>query len=200
MNIKELREKAGLSQSEFADYLHVSIRTIQDWEQCKRTPLEYVAELIEYKLKQEGLIEKKDTKTVYVVTSEYEGEDCTSNPIEAVFSDYVKAARYCACQKREDLYIEEWAIDSEEVISNEDVVTQWTFHATDEGLFNFCENKQFVLKYLSKNHITSEVLSRYNGEMNFYTIELALSIGVTEDEAREIAADRLAIYKAEKEI
>ena len=154
---------------------------------------------MDIKLRNEALIGKKNTNTVYVVTSEYEEEDCTSTQIEAIFSDYVKAARYCASQKSDNLYIEEWIANEKEVQGNEEVVMQWTFEADDKGRIKYFSNK-FVFKRLAKNRITSEVLPRYKGEMNFFTIELALSIGVTEDEAREIAADRLAIYKAEKEI
>ena len=32
------REKAGLSQSKFAELLGVSVRTLQDWEQGRREP------------------------------------------------------------------------------------------------------------------------------------------------------------------
>lgn len=32
------REKAGLSQSKFAELLGVSVRTLQDWEQGRRDP------------------------------------------------------------------------------------------------------------------------------------------------------------------
>ncbi|MEM1438272.1 MAG: helix-turn-helix domain-containing protein [Pseudomonadota bacterium] len=36
--VAEIREKMGLSQSRFAELLGVSVRTLQDWEQGRRTP------------------------------------------------------------------------------------------------------------------------------------------------------------------
>ena len=36
--IVRAREKSGLSQSEFASLLGVSVRTLQDWEQGRREP------------------------------------------------------------------------------------------------------------------------------------------------------------------
>jgi putative transcriptional regulator len=36
--IAEIRTRAGLSQSEFARLLGVSVRTIQEWEQGRRVP------------------------------------------------------------------------------------------------------------------------------------------------------------------
>lgn len=37
-DIKTLRERAGVSQNAFANMLGVSTRTLQDWEQGRRTP------------------------------------------------------------------------------------------------------------------------------------------------------------------
>ena len=45
-NIKEVREKTGLSQSEFAARLHISPRTLQNWEQGRRYPTGPAATLI----------------------------------------------------------------------------------------------------------------------------------------------------------
>jgi putative transcriptional regulator len=36
--VAEIREKTGLSQSRFATLLGVSVRTLQDWEQGRRSP------------------------------------------------------------------------------------------------------------------------------------------------------------------
>jgi putative transcriptional regulator len=37
-NVKSIRGKIGLSQSAFAGLLGVSVRTLQEWEQGRRTP------------------------------------------------------------------------------------------------------------------------------------------------------------------
>jgi len=36
--VREIRRKVGLSQSRFAALLGVSVRTLQDWEQGRRSP------------------------------------------------------------------------------------------------------------------------------------------------------------------
>lgn len=37
-DVKQIRERTGLSQSRFAELLGVSVRTLQDWEQRRRSP------------------------------------------------------------------------------------------------------------------------------------------------------------------
>lgn len=54
MTIKELRTAVGMTQKALSEYIHCSIRTIQDWESGKRNAPIYVLELIEYKLKNEA--------------------------------------------------------------------------------------------------------------------------------------------------
>lgn len=43
----EARQKAGLSQSRFAELLGVSVRTLQDWEQGRRKPSRAALSLIQ---------------------------------------------------------------------------------------------------------------------------------------------------------
>jgi len=45
--VVEARQKAGLSQSRFAELLGVSVRTLQDWEQGRRKPSRAAMSLIQ---------------------------------------------------------------------------------------------------------------------------------------------------------
>lgn len=47
MTIHELRQRTGLSQSEFCDKFHIGIRALQAWEQGWRNCPPYVVYLIE---------------------------------------------------------------------------------------------------------------------------------------------------------
>lgn len=53
MTIKELRQQTGLTQAAFAKYFEIPLATIQDWEQGRRTPPEYLVKLMAYKLEAE---------------------------------------------------------------------------------------------------------------------------------------------------
>lgn len=56
MTFKELREASGMSRQQFMDYFGIPYRTIQSWELGDRQCPAYLLELMEYKLKHEGLI------------------------------------------------------------------------------------------------------------------------------------------------
>lgn len=45
-DVKAVREKTGLSQSEFAQLMRVSIKTLQNWEQHRRNPTGPAAALL----------------------------------------------------------------------------------------------------------------------------------------------------------
>lgn len=55
MTIREVRLNTNMTQKEFAEYFNIPKRTIENWEGEKRTPPEYVLELIKYKTKKERL-------------------------------------------------------------------------------------------------------------------------------------------------
>lgn len=54
--IKELRKQTGMSQSQFATYFDIPVRTLQDWEQERRQPPEYLVRLMERLLRYENLV------------------------------------------------------------------------------------------------------------------------------------------------
>ena len=56
-DIKSLRAKAKMSQAKFAAYFGMNLKTLQNWEQSVSVCPEYVRALVEYKLKNENIIE-----------------------------------------------------------------------------------------------------------------------------------------------
>lgn len=51
LNIKELREKKGLSREELAAKFGVSLQTIRNWEDKKHTPNKFVVKALKETLK-----------------------------------------------------------------------------------------------------------------------------------------------------
>ena len=56
MTVKELREKSGLSQSQFAKATGVPVSTLHNWEQGKNQPPTYSMVWLEKALKYDKLI------------------------------------------------------------------------------------------------------------------------------------------------
>ena len=56
MNIKELREAAGMSRKEFADYFGIDWRRVQNWELGTRNCEPLLLDLMKYKLEKENII------------------------------------------------------------------------------------------------------------------------------------------------
>ena len=56
MTIKELREAAGMSRKEFADYFGIGYRRVQNWELDARNCSPLLLELMKYKLVNEKII------------------------------------------------------------------------------------------------------------------------------------------------
>lgn len=57
--IRRLREQTGMTRKDFSMHIGIPLRTIEDWEAGRRRPPEYIPRLIEYQLKYEKLIGKK---------------------------------------------------------------------------------------------------------------------------------------------
>ncbi len=56
MDVKELREAAGMTRKEFSEYFDIKYRTIQKWETGERECFEPLLKLMEYKLQNERKI------------------------------------------------------------------------------------------------------------------------------------------------
>lgn len=56
MTVRELREQTGLSQKAFGEYFGIPRRTVQNWETGANECNQYIIDLMEYKLKGEGMI------------------------------------------------------------------------------------------------------------------------------------------------
>lgn len=58
MTIKEIRKLTGLSQPNFCDKYHIPLTTLRKWEQGHRTPPDYLVELLEFKAREDLLMEE----------------------------------------------------------------------------------------------------------------------------------------------
>lgn len=56
MDIKKLRQSAGMKRTEFCQYFNIPYRTVEDWEAGRSGCADYLYELIKYKLIKEGYI------------------------------------------------------------------------------------------------------------------------------------------------
>lgn len=54
MNFKELRKASGMTQKAFSEYFGIPIRTIENWDMGISHPANYLLDLMEYKLKNDG--------------------------------------------------------------------------------------------------------------------------------------------------
>ena len=57
--IREIRDIAGLSRSEFCEALNIPRRTLEKWELGERSCPEYVVELIAYRVQHDPLFRKE---------------------------------------------------------------------------------------------------------------------------------------------
>ena len=65
MEIRELRERLGETQREFALRYHIPFRTVQNWETGIRKPPEYIIELLEMRVREDLFNRRTVTLPVY---------------------------------------------------------------------------------------------------------------------------------------
>lgn len=58
MTIQEIRALTNLSQPQFCEKYHIPLPTLRKWEQGKREPPDYLAELLEFKVRKDLGMEK----------------------------------------------------------------------------------------------------------------------------------------------
>lgn len=57
--IKELRKMTGMNRKEFCKFFNIPYRTVTEWELDNRHAPEYVLRLLEYYIRNEGLMVKE---------------------------------------------------------------------------------------------------------------------------------------------
>lgn len=62
MEIKELRNKTGLSQRKFAEFYNIPYRSVENWEEGKRECPGYVLQLLERAVMEDLKAGKFETK------------------------------------------------------------------------------------------------------------------------------------------
>lgn len=58
MTIQEIRTLTNLSQPQFCEKYHIPLPTLRKWEQGKREPPDYLVELLEFKVREDMLMEE----------------------------------------------------------------------------------------------------------------------------------------------
>lgn len=91
MDIREMRKQLGNTQSEFAARYNIPFRTIQNWETGKRTPPEYIIDLLEHRVR-EDLINRK---TVTLPRYDPEKQDLPKRSDFIGSMSWLRAVRDC---------------------------------------------------------------------------------------------------------
>lgn len=112
MTIRELRDLSGMTQHEFADYLEIPFRSIQNWEGGQRNAPEYVVELIEYKLIKEGLVMLSHLE-IYGLNMKVVPPAIAS---QVQKSGFVKSMEYVRTIKNGGFYLEEFDVLVKEMV------------------------------------------------------------------------------------
>ena len=60
MNFNDLKQRAKMNSPQMADYFNIPYRTVANWANGTRSCPPYLLELMEYKLKKEGIIDNEE--------------------------------------------------------------------------------------------------------------------------------------------
>ena len=99
MTFKELRQKSGMTQQQFADYFGIPKRTVEDWERGVSKCAGYLLDLMEYKLdsEYEKFVYRAKNPTPprgyrYDENGKLQIDEAEATEIKAFFKEYTKNA------------------------------------------------------------------------------------------------------------
>lgn len=100
--INDLRAQSGMTRPQFAEYFGIPYRTLQDWELGNRKCPEYLLDLMEYKLKNEWLIQAGMGTKVFLIYKDDQDDACyfmgrfvgTEEEVDRYCDEYNSKCRY----------------------------------------------------------------------------------------------------------
>ena len=92
ISVKNLRRRSGMSQGLFAQYMEIPVRTLQEWEQGKRTPSSYIVKMIH-----RIILLEEERKKVYttrkVLKEQYTEKDYTREQLMQLCLEKMASSR-----------------------------------------------------------------------------------------------------------
>ena len=92
ISIKNMRIRMGMSQSQFANYIGIPVRTLQEWEQGKRTPPSYIVKMVHNIMRLEDEKKKEFAKKKYLV-EQYTEKDYTMDQLIQIYTQKMGTSR-----------------------------------------------------------------------------------------------------------
>jgi len=92
ISIKNMRIRMGMSQGQFANYMGFPVRTLQEWEQGKRTPPNYIVKMVHNIMQLEDEKKKELAKKKYLV-EQYTEKDYTMDQLIQLYTQKIGTCR-----------------------------------------------------------------------------------------------------------
>jgi transcriptional regulator with XRE-family HTH domain len=151
MTIKEIRKQTGMTQAEFAEYFAISVRTIEAWESRRNAP-EYLTKLMEYKLKNEGLMKKVDSmekiiekfKSAGCTIDTWFNADYNATVYTAIYNGQRIELKYLSCVMGASVYV---TIEEETADMIIDIITKYAPKAGDKVLYRIGDDEDDIEKF-----------------------------------------------------